>query len=184
MYYLAEYINMATVSAVATTLFLGGFNAPWPLNGTFLDRGWFTLIWFFLKTELMIFFFIWVRGALPRLRYDQFMNLGWKVLIPVSLVWIVMIAIVRGGMAGGWLRSPLFLGAGAGVLLLILGLSFLLDRDTPESAQPDADALFDAFAGGYPVPPMLGQTLPELASVVPSTVVTTTVSTTTDGADN
>ena len=88
LFFLAEYINMATVSAMATTLFLGGWHAPWGVNqlwGGALDEGYWGLLWFFLKVLGFIWFFIWLRGTLPRLRYDQFMAFGWKRLIPISL---------------------------------------------------------------------------------------------------
>ena len=85
LFFLAEYINMVTVSALATTLFLGGWRAPWPLSlwgGA--NQGWWPVLWFIAKLLVFLFFFIWLRGTLPRLRYDQFMQLGWKVLIPVG----------------------------------------------------------------------------------------------------
>ena len=87
MFFLAEYINMATVSVLATTLFLGGWRAPWPISiWDGANSGYWPVLWFLGKMLVFIFFFIWLRGTLPRLRYDQFMKLGWKVLIPVSLV--------------------------------------------------------------------------------------------------
>src|SRR5215467_13292421 len=89
LFMLAEYVNMVTVSAVATTLFLGGWRAPWPIS-TFWEganHGWWPMLWFVIKVQLLLFFFIWLRGTLPRVRYDQLMKLGWKVLIPVSVVW-------------------------------------------------------------------------------------------------
>ena len=96
LFFLAEYINLVTVSALATTLFLGGWRAPWPISlWTGANAGWWPLLWFFGKLIVFIFVFIWLRGTLPRLRYDQFMKLGWKVLIPVSLVWILAVAAVR-----------------------------------------------------------------------------------------
>ena len=96
LFFLAEYINMVTVSALATTLFLGGWRAPWPISlWSGANTGWWPLLWFFGKVLVFIFVFIWLRGTLPRMRYDQFMKLGWKVLIPVSLVWIVAVAAVR-----------------------------------------------------------------------------------------
>ena len=95
MFFLAEYINMVTQSAIIVTLFLGGFHAPWPLNDTFVDEGWFGPFWFILKLGLLLFVYIWLRGTLPRLRYDQLMALGWKVTIPVSLLWILVVATVR-----------------------------------------------------------------------------------------
>jgi NADH-quinone oxidoreductase subunit H len=87
LFFLAEYINMVTVSAIATTLFLGGWRCPWPFSlwGDF-NTGWWPMLWFFIKVFIGLFFFIWLRGTLPRLRYDQFMKFGWKVLVPVSLV--------------------------------------------------------------------------------------------------
>jgi NADH-quinone oxidoreductase subunit H len=96
LFFLAEYINMVTVSALATTLFLGGWRAPWPISEwDGANRGWLPMVWFVLKVLGFLFLFIWLRGTLPRFRYDQFMNLGWKVLIPASLVWILMVATVR-----------------------------------------------------------------------------------------
>ncbi|GAA2179457.1 NADH-quinone oxidoreductase subunit NuoH [Brooklawnia cerclae] len=171
MYFLAEYINMATVSAVATTLFLGGYDAPWPLNNIeVLNSGWISVLWFLVKVQLLIFFFSWVRAALPRFRYDQFMNLGWKVLIPVNLVWILLLGLVRGAAINQWFGSPVFIGTMVVVVLLLLGAVWFTGREEPEEefladeAEPDE---FDAFAGGYPVPPMPGQT--RMQEVVAST---------------
>ena len=93
LFFLAEYVNMVTVSALATTLFLGGWHAPWPISmWDGANTGWWPLLWFIAKVWAFLFVFIWLRGTLPRLRYDQFMAFGWKVLIPVSLVWIVIVA--------------------------------------------------------------------------------------------
>ena len=79
MFFMAEYINMVTVSAVATDLFLGGWHGP------FLPEylGW---IWFLLKVSFLLFFYVWMRWTLPRYRYDQLMQFGWKVLLPLSVV--------------------------------------------------------------------------------------------------
>ena len=87
LFFLAEYINMVTVSALATTLFLGGWRAPWPLVAlaTAPTRATGRSCGSSRKVLLFIFIFIWLRGTLPRLRYDQFMAFGWKWLIPVSL---------------------------------------------------------------------------------------------------
>ncbi|OHV41719.1 MULTISPECIES: NADH-quinone oxidoreductase subunit NuoH [Pseudofrankia] len=94
-FYLAEYVNLVTVSAVMTTLFLGGWQPP-PIPGlSGLDHGWVPLIWFIVKLLIVMFFFVWLRGTLPRLRYDQFMSFGWKILIPVGLVWVLFIAALR-----------------------------------------------------------------------------------------
>ena len=76
MFFLAEYINMVTVSALATTLFLGGWRAPWPISlWTARTHGWWPILWFVAKVVIGIFVFVWLRGTLPRLRYDQFMAL-------------------------------------------------------------------------------------------------------------
>ena len=96
LFFLAEYINMVTVSALAATLFLGGWRAPWPISiWDGANSGWWPLLWFFLKVVAALFVFIWLRGTLPRLRYDQFMRFGWKVLVPTALVWILAVATMR-----------------------------------------------------------------------------------------
>ena len=163
LYFLAEYINMATVSAVCTTLFLGGYLTPWPLNNIeFLNNPWLGPIWFILKVQLLISVFVWLRGTLPRLRYDQFMDLGWKVLIEVSLVWIIVVALVA---------NTEFRNATIGLALLFgIVLYWIWGANRPQSTEPEIPSspneVYDAFAGGYPVPPMPGQQLPELVGVV------------------
>ncbi|HVU73207.1 MAG TPA: NADH-quinone oxidoreductase subunit NuoH [Mycobacteriales bacterium] len=92
MFFLAEYINLVTVSAVAVLMFLGGWRSPF---GNFANSGWWPMVWFFAKILVFVFVFIWLRGTLPRLRYDQFMRLGWKVLVPTSLVWLLIVATLR-----------------------------------------------------------------------------------------
>ena len=182
MYFLAEYINMATVSAVATTLFLGGYLTPWPLNLIpFLDNPWFGPIWFILKVQLFISFFVWLRGTLPRFRYDQFMDLGWKWLIPLSLAWILGVALVKNGIDTGWLRTPValvVLGVLVAALLLYL---FFGPKDAPPEKVVYPTGPVDVFAGGYPVPPRPGQVLPELAGVVSASTVPTDDEEATDG---
>ena len=85
MFFLAEYVNMVTVSAVATDLFLGGWHGP------FLPEslGW---VWFLLKVFALLFFYVWMRWTLPRYRYDQLMRFGWKVLLPLSVVNLIVTA--------------------------------------------------------------------------------------------
>ncbi len=160
LFFLAEYINMATVSSVATTLFLGGYRLPWPLNQIeFLNNPWFGPLVFMIKVQVLIFCFSWVRAAVPRVRYDQMMDLGWKVLIPVNLVWITMLAMIRGAHQHGWTGSPVFVVA-AIVLLAILLAAIWFGGGEPEpdgGAVPGEQHDFDPFAGGYPVPPMPGQ---------------------------
>ncbi len=168
VYFLAEYINMATVSAVATTLFLGGYLPFWPLNLVpVLNNAWLGPIWFVIKVQLLISVFVWLRGTLPRFRYDQFMTLGWKGLIPVSLGWIVVIATFQSLRQESLLQGPILWGAIIIVLMAIVAVMFIGEKPVPEEEPPPE--VFDAFAGGYPVPPMPGQVLPEMQDVVPST---------------
>jgi NADH-quinone oxidoreductase subunit H len=161
MFFLAEYINMATVSALATTLFLGGWRAPWPIsvwNGA--NSGYWPVLWFVGKMMCFIFFYIWLRGTLPRLRYDQFMKLGWKVLIPVSLAWILLVATVRAvGREVSFQRNYLLVAAGIVALIAVITM-FLPQKKTAETDEPAGTegAEFDAFAGGFPVPPPLVNT--------------------------
>lgn len=165
MFMLAEYINMVTVSAVAVTLFLGGWRAPWPVS-TFWEganHGWWPLLWFVVKVQLLLFFFVWLRGTLPRVRYDQLMKLGWKVLIPVSLVWLMLVATVRALRNENYDFADIALYIGAAVLGLLL-LSFVADMFRARAKQAErpaeAPAAFDPTAGGFPVPPLPGQELP------------------------
>jgi NADH-quinone oxidoreductase subunit H len=164
MFFLAEYVNMFTVSALATTLFLGGWRAPVPIsliNDGMFNEGWWPLLWFTIKIWLFIFFFIWLRGSLPRLRYDQFMKLGWKVLIPTSLVWIVAVAGLRGIQEFTAVsQRHVFIAL---AVLAVIFLALVLFWPKPKEEEPDvtrAPGEFDPFAGGYPVPPLPGQTLP------------------------
>ncbi len=96
MFMLAEYVNMMTVSSLATAMFFGGWHAPWPLNmWAGANTGWWPVLWFTAKMWTFLFIYFWLRASLPRLRYDQFMALGWKLLIPGSLVWVLIAAVVR-----------------------------------------------------------------------------------------
>jgi NADH-quinone oxidoreductase subunit H len=156
LFFLAEYINMATVSAIATTLFLGGWAAPWGLEHVWsgANEGYWPVLWFLGKMFIFIFMFIWLRGSLPRMRYDQFMDFGWKWLIPAALAWTVAVAFIRMASLEGWVtvsNMMIVLGVVAGLALLSLLIPEKQD-ETPAAAQPDGP--FDAFAGGFPVPPM------------------------------
>ncbi|MCW5252966.1 MULTISPECIES: NADH-quinone oxidoreductase subunit NuoH [unclassified Streptomyces] len=172
MFMLAEYVNMVTVSAVATTLFLGGWRAPWPVS-TFWEganHGWWPMLWFVLKVQVLLFFFIWLRATLPRVRYDQLMKLGWKVLIPVALVWLMLVATVRALRNENYGFADIALYVGAAVLAVLL-LSFLADfyrdRNRRAEAPAAAPAAFDPMAGGFPVPPLPGQKLPPVPRRAP-----------------
>ena len=145
LFFLAEYVNIIAVSALATTLFLGGYHAIPGLG--FTEQwlgGWFTLIWFFVKVLFFFFIFVWLRGTLPRLRYDQFMQFGWKVLIPVSLLWILVVATLRVISTSSQPRAVTFGFAGL-VVLMVLGISTAFENSKkkrtsvvhPEAAAPD-----------------------------------------------
>ncbi|AOW91945.1 NADH-quinone oxidoreductase subunit H [Rhodococcus sp. WMMA185] len=175
MFMLAEYVNMVTVSALATTLFFGGWRAPFPLSlWEGANSGWWPVLWFTLKVWAFLFVFVWLRATLPRLRYDQFMGLGWKILIPFALVWVMVVATVRAFRNEGYEVSSIALVL-AGLIVALVVLALLWNRlrrsriegpgerveseprsqTSPETLEP-----FDPMAGGFPVPPMPGQTLP------------------------
>jgi len=128
LFFLAEYVNIIAVSALATTLFLGGPSAPPGLGFTSVWLGgWFSFIWFFLKVLAFFFFFVWLRGTLPRLRYDQFMKFGWKVLIPVNVAWILVVATLRLLTQQGASQFVIAGFTGA-VVLAVLGAMTIYDR--------------------------------------------------------
>ncbi len=154
MFYLAEYVNMTTVSALATTLFLGGWRAPWPISlWDGANSGWWPLLWFIAKVWVFLFVFMWLRATLPRLRYDQFMALGWKLLIPVSLVWILTVACLRAAHLTGVLPGLIAAGVLLGALLAVNALRKRgIRRDAPPPPTPRP--------GGFPVPPLPSGKLP------------------------
>ena len=154
MFFLAEYINVVTVSALAVTLFLGGWQAPWPLSRVeFLSTGFFPIVWFLLKLLLFLFAFVWLRGTLPRMRYDQFMKLGWKWLIPLSLVFAMLVATAR-VLSATVDRRTLLLSISA-LLVVLVAVSFLPERKRdrqPEQDAPPAGPRIDPE--GFPAPPL------------------------------
>ena len=163
MFFLAEYIAMINVSAVATTLFLGGWRAPFPISTVWpgANEGWWPIIWFIGKVFAFLFVFVWIRGSLPRMRYDQFMRLGWRVLIPVSIAWILLVSILRAVRTEYTFDTRgLFFALGAALIVVAGGLYFYeyLTVRRERDAVVAEPAEFDAFAGGYPVPPLPGQT--------------------------
>ena len=165
LFFLAEYVNMVTVSALATTLFLGGWRAPWPISlWDQANTGWWPMLWFFGKLFAFLFVFIWLRGTLPRMRYDQFMRFGWKVLIPVSIAWILIVSTARYLRSAGAVNTQSLLFAAGVVLVVGLGISYILElrakriaAQLEKDAQEQANKPFDPFAGGFPVPPLPGQ---------------------------
>ncbi|MEW1639385.1 NADH-quinone oxidoreductase subunit NuoH [Streptomyces sp. NPDC093801] len=168
LFMLAEYVNMVTVSAVSVTLFLGGWRAPAPISTYWegANHGWWPMLWFVIKVQLLLFFFIWLRGTLPRVRYDQLMKLGWKVLIPVSVVWLMLVATVRALRNERYDFSEIVLYVGGAVVAILL-LTSVADhfRDKREKTAAEragkaaAAEPFDPMAGGFPVPPKPGQHL-------------------------
>ena len=157
LFFLAEYVNIIAVSALATTLFLGGYHALPGLG--FTEQwlgGWFTLVWFFAKVNLFFFIFMWLRGSLPRLRYDQFMKFGWKVLIPVSLIWILIVASLRVLQQEGAPRSAI-LAFAAGVVIIVMAISSLIERNKEKVRSADLPL---GEAPDFPVP-----SLPNVQSI-------------------
>ena len=90
LFFIAEYVNMLTVSCIASLLFLGGWNAPFGLAGVPIPG----IVWFIIKVAAFMFFYMWLRATLPRFRYDRLMAFGWKVLLPVATLNLVITAIV------------------------------------------------------------------------------------------
>ncbi len=139
LFFLAEFMNTVTMGAIIVTLFFGGPAGP---NFGFLPGWLWGFVWFFGKLLVFLFMFVWFRATLPRLRYDQLMDLGWKVLIPISLGWLLMLAalrLVRGGQinitdgANSQLADILIvIGLGVAVLLvgaILLSLAIKSARD-------------------------------------------------------
>jgi NADH-quinone oxidoreductase subunit H len=159
---LAEYVNMITVSALATTLFLGGWRAPWPLSvWSGADSGWWPVLWFLGKVIAFVFFFFWLRGSLPRIRYDQLMRLGWKVLIPVALGWTLIVATARVWRRQGGSPAVYLIG---GAIIAVLALLLLRWETTSQQAYAaEAEAEAAEMEGAdtgllvgpvFPTPPM------------------------------
>ena len=181
LFFLAEYVAMFTVSALAVTLFLGGWMAPWPLAPfsvagfelPFLGDGWFgaepgeawfntgfwPVLWFTIKMWTIVFGFFWLRGALPRLRYDQFMNLGWKVLIEAAFAWVIFLGVVR-----GLIQYQVLSQQQVYILVAAVGLPFVvvvwyLSGRVIADDEDEKPAEVDPFADGFPVPPLPGETI-------------------------
>ncbi len=155
LFFLAEYVNIVAVSALATTLFFGGYRALPGLGFTesWLG-GWFTVFWFLAKVVFFFFIFVWLRGTLPRLRYDQFMKFGWKVLIPFSLIWILIVSTLRVLSQQGAPRSVL-IGFSFGIVLLVLAGSSLFESSKKRRAQEDE--LGELAVPSFPVPAIPGK---------------------------
>ena len=150
LFFLSEYVNIIAVSALATTLFLGGYHA-FPGLG-FTEQwlgGWFTLIWFFIKVLMFFFIFVWLRGTLPRMRYDQFMKFGWKVLIPFSLAWIMVVSTLR-VMSQQEAPRVLIVAFIFSMVLLYLAVTTLVDREKAKVIK--AAKVTNSIEPDFPVP--------------------------------
>ncbi len=140
LYQMAEYINMITVSSVAITLFLGGWTL-WPINeGTFLS---WPFLWYLIKLAAALFIFMWLRATLPRIRYDQLMKVGWRVLLPLAVLNLVFTAIAV-SLDWPWWSTGVF---GLGVLIII-ALVWAARRGREQGEKPEA-----ALAQQFVIPP-------------------------------
>ncbi len=150
LFFLAEYVNIVGVSSLATTLFLGGYHA---LPGlTFTENwlgGWFTVVWFLAKVVMFFIIFVWLRGTLPRMRYDQFMKFGWKVLIPFSLVWIMIVSTLRVMSQRHTPRAAVF-GVTLGIILLLLAANSLMESN--KKRRTKSDEIGEVSTPSFPVP--------------------------------
>ena len=166
IFMLSEYVNMFTVSSLATTLFFGGWHAPWPINlWSGANTGWWPLLWYVGKMWAFLFVYFWLRASLPRMRYDQFMALGWKLLIPASLVWVLIAAVIRTLKNHGYphwtgllaICSVLF----AVVLIWLLRIPVMSSPNRAQDKQTRRDRaagrLTAARLSDYPIPPLPGQ---------------------------
>ncbi|HEX5540057.1 MAG TPA: NADH-quinone oxidoreductase subunit NuoH [Micromonospora sp.] len=153
LFMLSEYVAMVGMSAATTTLFLGGWRAPAPITTIWAgaNSGWWPLLWFSIKVILLLFVFVWLRGTLPRLRYDQFMRLGWKVLLPINLVWILALGGLR--TINGWENNQRWSVITITVGVVLLAALFWPTRK-PEPAQTLQEQMDARPVGSFPLPPM------------------------------
>ncbi|RAO61708.1 NADH-quinone oxidoreductase subunit NuoH [Micromonospora saelicesensis] len=152
LFMLSEYVAMVTMSAVTTTLFLGGWRAPWPITiWEGANSGWWPMLWFFGKVIALVFVFVWLRGTLPRLRYDQFMRLGWKVLLPINLVWILVLSGLRSIEDWDTRGKVIAVGIPAGILLLA---TIFWPSRRPKPKPTTQEQVDNRPHGSFPLPPM------------------------------
>src|SRR5690606_2270133 len=155
LFMLAEYVHMVVASTVVTTLFLGGWRAPWPIT-TFwagANEGWWPLLWFLGKVTILLFGFVWLRGTLPRLRYDQFMRLGWKLLIPLALAWVVVLGAVRLVQQAELTTPQRIWVVGSAVAVALLAM-LLWPRRRQRPTPTVAEQVAERPEGSFPLPPL------------------------------
>lgn len=159
---MGEYLHTFTASAMAITLFLGGWRAPWPISlWDDANTGYWPFLWFLIKFILVFSFVVWVRASLPRVRYDQLMALGWKVLIPLNLAWIMLVATVKLVRTDGVDKTWVYV---IGAIVIVGAFAIWWRFDTVNQRRKDAEkarvaAEFEQLAseptaGGFPVPPL------------------------------
>jgi NADH-quinone oxidoreductase subunit H len=138
IFYLAEFLNAVAMAAIIVTLFLGGPTGPVPIG-----PGWaWGFLWFFLKLLAILYVFVWIRASVPRVRYDQLMNLGWKVMIELAFGWLLLLVAFRVGADAGW--NPWLTGLGAAVALAACyGLIVLAMQASARNRRRDDAEVFD-----------------------------------------
>ncbi len=183
MFFLAEYINMVTVSALATTLFFGGWHAPFGVQAIWsgANSGWWPVLWFVLKVIAGIFIFVWLRGTLPRMRYDQFMAFGWKVLIPINLVWILAVTSIHVLRDRGWPAwQATLVPLGVVLLLVVVPTLMIWEGSTARraAARVEEDDYEAQLPQTFPTPPLdlVVPTPIRTVSPVPAAVSSSTAS--------
>jgi NADH-quinone oxidoreductase subunit H len=150
MFFLAEFMNVITMSAVIVTLFLGGPGGP--LFGPGWVQAFLPTVYFVMKVFVFVFVFVWLRATLPRFRYDRLMEIGWKVMLPLGLVWVLLtgaIVVWRDSAPSTSVLRTVVIGLAVVVALLLVAPLF--DRATERSdqgdgpAHPDSDEPHDAL---------------------------------------
>jgi NADH-quinone oxidoreductase subunit H len=134
VFFMAEFMSVITMSAIMVTLFFGGPDGPVPHIPSFSI--WFPVVWFLAKVMVFLFVYVWLRAALPRLRYDQLMTLGWKYLIPLSLGWLMVVA---GFVVDGWW--------GFGIAVAAVALGFVAWRAFGVGQERDLEAQMTGVTG-------------------------------------
>jgi NADH-quinone oxidoreductase subunit H len=141
LFFLAEFMNVITMSAIIVTLFLGGPAGP-TLFGPDLMWG---PIWFFGKVFVFLFIFVWFRATLPRFRYDQLMDLGWKAMIPLALGWLLLLAALRIARDRGWERLELVGPIVAALAVMLVAYALLARAISAARAERDERGGVEVF---------------------------------------